>query len=261
MIKKMKDQLLEKSLAKKAAKFTNTGLSLFCNNCIGGIILNNLGQRFNSPTVNLYFFAPDYIAFLERLEYYLNQEISFSYRSKYDNEVKEYPIGTIEDVEMHFVHYHSFEEAKQKWHTRARRVNYDNMFIIGSDRDLCTPEIIERFLKLPYKNKIFFSAKKHPAKEVIQYKEYENEVQVGDLISDDNGWYFHFNVLKWLNTGQLEKYPVRSSLFRVYRFIRKKYQLLNRSQEKYEQHMVNLQKSTATSLVLINTMNYLGEVV
>ncbi|MEO6721191.1 MAG: DUF1919 domain-containing protein [Ferruginibacter sp.] len=218
----------------QSLKFRNKDATLLCNNCIGGIILHDLKQPFNTPTINLYFHAPDYIAFLERLEFYLSKEITFSYHSKYDSEIRSYPVGKIEDIEMHFVHYHNFGEAKEKWETRTKRVNFDNIFIIGSDKGYCTPQIIERFLKLPYKNKIFFSSKKLPAREIIYFKEYRNAEEVADLINQDHAWYFHFDVVRWLNTGEIKRFYAIAALFHVYRFIKKKYQKLNHSQEKYE---------------------------
>jgi uncharacterized protein (DUF1919 family) len=225
---------IKKVIARRAKNFNNKGVTILCNNCIGGIILHDLKQEFNTPTINLYFHAPDYIAFLERIPYYLSHEITFSHSSKYETTLKSYPVGKIEDIEMHFVHYNSFDEAKKKWETRAKRVNYDNLFIIGSDKENFTPDILERFLKLPYENKIFFSSKRHPAKEVIFFSEYANQNEVADMIGHDHAWNYYFNVVKWLNTGEVERYFFITYLFRMYRYIRKKYQAINRSQEKYE---------------------------
>ena len=234
---KLQKKISNRVLESRSHKFYNKDLTLLCNNCIGGTILHDLKQRFNTPTVNLFIHAPDYIAFLERLEYYLNKEITFSFLSKYDSEVRPYPVGTIEDIEIHFVHYHDFEHAREKWEARAKRINFDKIFVIGSDKGHCTPEIITRFLQLPYKNKIFFSSKKHPAPEVLFFKEYSNEVEVPEPSNQDYAWYFHFDVVRWLNTGEIKRLPVTGFLFRLYRSIRKKYQKLNRSHEKYERSL------------------------
>ncbi|MES2649858.1 MAG: DUF1919 domain-containing protein [Bacteroidota bacterium] len=210
-------------LDRNARKLKNKNFTILCNNCIGGIILHDLKLKFNTPTINLYFNAPDYIAFLERLEYYLSTDITFSYQSKYDTVPKEYPVGTISDIELHFVHYNDFSEAKNKWTTRAKRVNYNNLFVIGSDKDYFTPDLLTRFLRLPYRNKVFFSSRKNAAREVVFFKEYENEKEVADLIQHDHAWYFHFDVVKWLNTGEIKRYHFITSLFLFYRYIRKKY--------------------------------------
>lgn len=52
--------------------YNNPNITLFCNNCLAGCILHDLGMKFNSPTINLYIPFPDYIDFLENLKYYLS---------------------------------------------------------------------------------------------------------------------------------------------------------------------------------------------
>ena len=56
-------------------RLANRNFTILCNNCVGGVILHELGERFNSPTVNLFFGAEDYIKFLEKLDYYLSQTL------------------------------------------------------------------------------------------------------------------------------------------------------------------------------------------
>lgn len=198
-------------------KLVNQNVTIICNNCVGGVILSDLALKFNTPTINLYFFSPDYIAFLERMDYYLKQEMTFSNKSKYDGITRNYPVGKIEDIEIHFLHYESIMEAKNKWDLRVKRINKESMFIIGSDKDQCTPILIERFLKLPYKNKVFFSSKKHRLKEVIYFEEYKKENQVGDLIKDGYAWYFHFDTAQWLNTGKINKSFLITLIFKINR--------------------------------------------
>ncbi|MDE6474829.1 MAG: DUF1919 domain-containing protein [Clostridia bacterium] len=60
------------------------------------------------------------------------------------------------EIKINGIHYKTFEELKNKWNERKMRVNYNNIFIIGSYRDGCTDELVERFCALPYKNKVFF---------------------------------------------------------------------------------------------------------
>ena len=49
----------------------NRDFSIICNNCVGGgVISHELGQRFNSPTVNLFMNHEDYIKFLTKLTHY-----------------------------------------------------------------------------------------------------------------------------------------------------------------------------------------------
>ena len=56
-----------------------------------------------------------------------------------------------------YIHYRTEEEAASKWYRRAKRVNFDDLLIIGMDQIRCTEQDIRSFDKLPYQRKIFFS--------------------------------------------------------------------------------------------------------
>ena len=93
----------------------------------------------------------DFIKFCENLEYYINCEIKPVEQNKFD-----YPVAQIDDILLYCMHYDSFEEVKEKWEERKKRINYDNLFFIMSERDGCTIEDIINFDNLPYKNKVIF---------------------------------------------------------------------------------------------------------
>lgn len=134
----------------------NKNFTILCNNCVGGVILHELGEKFNTPTINLWFESCDYIKFLENLDFYLNQPLI-----EIEN-VEAYPVGKLADIKIYFMHYKTFDEAKKKWETRVKRINKENLYIIFVQRDGCTSEILKRFDNLPYKNKIAFTAKLMP---------------------------------------------------------------------------------------------------
>lgn len=213
----LSNRILAGHLARQKSKLTNKEPTIICNNCIAGVLLKDLGLNFNTPTINLYFTAPDYINFLERMEYYLSKEMIVSFDSKYSSEPRDYPVGKIDDIEIQFLHFSSIQEAIEKWDRRKKRIQSDNLFFIASDREDCSPEIKRRFLDLPFRNKVFFSSKKNSSKEIIYFGEYRKESQVGDLIKDGYGWYFHYDVVHWLNTGRIRKYPFITWLFRINR--------------------------------------------
>lgn len=165
--------------------------SIICNNCLGGRISQDLGYPYNSPTVGLYFFYPDYIRFLSNLEQYLQSPLHFRRESKYQQGKENmrktphpYPIGYLmyngEEVEIEFLHYHSESEAREKWERRVGRINKDKLVILGSVNDCCTKNDIYDFLQLPYKHKYFFS--NHPynfiSKDFIYVKEMSNADRV-----------------------------------------------------------------------------------
>ena len=119
-------------------KAVNPTMSIISNNCLGGAISNTLNYSYNSPTVGLYFMYPDYITFLEHLEGFISSKLKFKTQSFYkfvnkEREDNPYPIGRLEyggfEIEIEFLHYHSEEEAKEKWERRCKRIQMDNMII------------------------------------------------------------------------------------------------------------------------------------
>jgi uncharacterized protein (DUF1919 family) len=181
-------------------RLTNKDFSIISSNCIGGVICHDLGQRFLSPTVNLYFDAKDYINFLENIHYYLNCELEFLEQREVT-----YPVGRLDDIKIYFFHYKNNEDAKEKWNERKKRLNFNNLFIIMTDRDGCTKELIKRFDRLPYKNKIIFTAKPYPdIQSVVYVPGYEQENSVGLLtsiisITGTRAFAKKFNYIDWLN--------------------------------------------------------------
>ena len=70
-----------------------------------------------------------------------------------------FPVGTLDDVIIYFMHYSSFGEAKRKWIERCKRVNYNNLYFVMCERDGCEKEDILAFDKLNFKNKVVFTQK------------------------------------------------------------------------------------------------------
>lgn len=192
IMKKREDKRLYELRApylKELSKLIDKDTSIISSNCFAGRIMQDLGMQYNSPTLGLYFGAPDY-KFLSNLKYYLTEaKIEFVEHSKYplgDERRKKwrhwYPVGLLGGkVEIQFLHYHTEEEAAEKWHRRASRVNWDKLLIIGMEQNLCTVDDIYAFDKLPYKRKIFFSSRQLPDLESNCYlSEFESKGEVGD---------------------------------------------------------------------------------
>ena len=119
----------------------NTEFTLLCPNCIGGLIYHRLGERFNSPTIDLTIDTVDFCNFLEYLDYYIEQPV---YQS--DSLENGTPVGIIKgnenipDIKIFFTHYHTFEEGKSKWEQRKTRIIKDNMYVILYDIENLTEE-------------------------------------------------------------------------------------------------------------------------
>ena len=194
---------------RKAVKIK--GFSVISNNCFAGHIYQDLKLEYATPTAGLYFIAQDYIKFLSNLKYYTNIELQFSSKSRFESEnIKReqrqtyYPIGILDDIEIHFLHYNSNEEAKKKWERRCKRINFKNLYIKMDDQNNCTYEDIVAFDKLPYERKVFFSAKDYPElKCVIYLPYYKNFSCVGNLHGEKYSFICQFNLAKWLNEGRI----------------------------------------------------------
>ena len=160
-----------KSIAKKQAKrLQNRDFTLISNNCNGGVLLKELGVRFNSQFVNLSISAKDYVEYLQDFDHYNNMELSFL-----EDTSVPYPIGVLGNLRINFVHFKSREEAKLKWDERKKRINKENMFIIFTDQEECTEEQIRMFDKLPYGNKIVFTRKEYnDIKSAVFVKKYSD---------------------------------------------------------------------------------------
>ena len=152
-------------------------------NCNGGILSHDLGLQFKSPTVNLFFRAEDFIKFCENLEYYLSID---EFVECTDPEIigqRTYPIAYLGDLILFLVHYNTIEEAQEKWNSRKKRINWDNILILNTDREGMTDELKDRFEKLPYRKVMFVNKpdNKHPS--CFYISGYEEDECVG-IITD-----------------------------------------------------------------------------
>lgn len=166
------------------SKPRNTNYSILCNNCVGGMLSHDYGERFMSPTVNLFIYPKDYILLLKKLADLRNRKIVDITGSN------NYPIGLLDEIiKIHFMHYPSFKEAKEKWVERYNRINYANLYVILIERDGCTIDDLLEFDNLPYKNKIAITHKDYPEiKCAKKINGYEDCNEVG-TITDFNGFF------------------------------------------------------------------------
>lgn len=169
-------------------QLNNTDFSIVSNNCWGGHVYRRYGLPYSSPTVGMYFFAEEYIKFLSNLSGNIPGKLSFisPRESKYSSELirkkqTEVPIGLINDqIEVVFLHYHSREEAYEKWMRRSERFNFNNMIVKFSQMNLCTNEHILLFDRMTFAKKILLLAEPITGVQGIIVKKYANENEVTD---------------------------------------------------------------------------------
>lgn len=148
-------------------KINKDNFSIISNNCWGGMIYESYGLEKQSPTVGLFFTSKDYIKFISKFKYYINKELKFIDYEKSNiypflinnNISKDVPIGRLDDVEIVFLHYKDKKVAKEKWNKRVKRINYKNIIFKFNDQNDCNEKDLQEFLKLPYKNKLFFTTR------------------------------------------------------------------------------------------------------
>ncbi len=115
-------------------KLTNTEFTILCPNCVGGLIYHRLGEKFNSPTIDLTINSDDFCNFLENLEYYISKDVD--YHSTRDDGV---PVGIIRgdniysDIKIYFTHYKDFDKARDKWNERKLRIKKENIYAVMYD--------------------------------------------------------------------------------------------------------------------------------
>lgn len=155
-------------------KISNPDFTIISNNCWAGFVYQSYGLPYETPTIGLFFMADDYIKFISDLKKWTSASLSFidpessSSKMFFQNDPRfgSYPIGTLEgEIEIHFLHYHSPEEAAEKWRRRCERINWDRLLVKFNDQNGCTEEHIKKFEELPLKNKLCFSVNSYP-----QYK-------------------------------------------------------------------------------------------
>lgn len=183
----------------------NRDFTWISSNCTGAIITHELQCRFNTPTVNLFIKPSDFIKFVRNIDEYAEKEF------KYEPELSRncgYPVAKLDDITVYFVHYHTFEEAVNKWKQRYARIDKDNIFIMMSEKDGCTYDDLQEFDKLPYKNKIVLTHKPYPEiKSAVYITGFENQEQLGDVfrmrkLFSLTKYYDEFDFVKWLNEGE-----------------------------------------------------------
>lgn len=129
----------------------NTKRSVICNNCVGGMVLHDYGLQFNSPFVNLYITASDYLKVVSNIRHYTSDSATLCDVTG----TSPFPRGLLQgDVTLNFMHYSSFEEAEKKWRQRCRRIDYENLYVIFVQQSSCNDTLLKQFDNLDFKNKI-----------------------------------------------------------------------------------------------------------
>ena len=168
---KIIEKIRNKRIKRLRQRLNNNNPTIIANNCNGTFIYKDLRLKFNSPTINLFFSIEDFIKFLENMDNYLKSEL----REDLDSG-RDYPVDILDDIKINFMHYKTFNEAKEKWYERIYRINMNNLYIIMNEGRVTNYQLLERFNKLPYAHKIMFTHVPYPEFESAFYiKGYEDK--------------------------------------------------------------------------------------
>jgi uncharacterized protein (DUF1919 family) len=192
-------------------RLKNKKFTIVSNNCWGAEIYRELSLQYQTPFVGLAIFAPCYIKLLKNLEAYMSKPLTFTYNSRYSSETDNgntsnysYPIGLLGgDIEIHFYHYKTPDDAYEKWTRRSSRVDWDDpnsLFFKFCDHDYCNLQLISDFESLSFQNKVCFTSQCFPE---FSSNVWIKECESLDHVVDGYSLYFkskkYFDAIHWLN--------------------------------------------------------------
>ncbi len=128
VIEKFKRYSLQKKIVKIRRQLNQKDFTVISQNCIGGVFYHDMSLPFDSPTINLFFEASDFLRFVKNIPYYINIPLEVKWG-------EEYPIGKLGDVTIYFMHYETCSEALKSWNRRIKRIHWDKIVILCTDRN------------------------------------------------------------------------------------------------------------------------------
>lgn len=176
LMRKIREKLRGNFDIKNIERLQNEHFTIICSNCTAGVIYHSLHLEFLSPTINMYLNANDFIKLCSNLREYFSLPLSLD--DPYKHPQINYPVVKCGDILLWGVHYKGIEEFERKWRQRIDRIQWDNIFLMMTERDFCTYEDIVRFEELDYK-KVIFTHKVFP--------EIKSSIYIPGTYSSDNG--------------------------------------------------------------------------
>ncbi len=168
-------------LLKKRARNKNLIPTIFANNCIGGIMYHDLKLRFMSPTINIWIPDKDFFEFLSDPLYY-----STHAPIEIFEEGISYPIGRIQKddayVTLYFVHYDTFEDAKNKWLERGQRIDLSNTYVVMEHAISPSDAFLNQFKSFSYNKRLLTYMPDTTDPEIVHCDIFANNYKGGTMI-------------------------------------------------------------------------------
>lgn len=211
---KMSYKHMQRELFKKRLQWKNknTDFTLISQNCIGGVIYSDLGLKFLTPTINMFIEDENFLKLILDFHHYMNAEpepLCDNYIDPINKNIH-YPKIKILDIEVCCLHYQDCNEAIMAWNRRRKRVNFNNVFVIGNTWNMHNNAVLVKTLieRSPYKT-IMFSTKECACEGTFElpgdfWKLDERGIVRPDLTAYmDHGYKMYFEKLwdfvTWLN--------------------------------------------------------------
>lgn len=156
-------------------RLKNKNFTLLAPNCGAGILYHELGLPFLSPTINLSMDQKDFLKFIKDLDHYTSEKLRFVADANYN-----FPCAWLDDIYIRFVHYDSRKDAAEKWYSRCKRINKDNIYFYMLERNGITEKDLIGLDLLPYNGGIVFTNHEYanlPFTVFCQRYENQNSVQ------------------------------------------------------------------------------------
>ena len=209
---------MEKNLTEieEFEKLKSIDFCLISNNCWGNQIYSNLRREYNNPLIGLFLYPDCYIKLLDNFEENINSDLHFVENSKYFPYKRNYPIGIIKNqIEIHFLHYKSYDEVKNKWKRRLSRLNLfmtksKQIFVKICDRDGLQIKHLKKFHDLNFENKISLSVNKFNNENhiYIPFLRLRNENQVLDGYNLFKYRNLYLNMPSWIIDKKINPLPL-----------------------------------------------------
>lgn len=213
-IPQIKRRLMKISALVYRIPLKNRDFTIISNNCWGGHVYDRYALQYRTPTVGLWIPSADYLKFVGDLKGYLEKDlVQISYREchvkdilierekqgRYDKKLEEFIIGRLGDIDIIFLHYDSFIDAKEKWNRRKMRINYDNIIYKYNDQNGFEIQNYFAFEEMEFANKLFFTSctQLKNCANVHFIEQYED---VGYAVDDIRPSFKTMNITKYLNS-------------------------------------------------------------
>jgi uncharacterized protein (DUF1919 family) len=201
-------------------RLKNTSFSLISNDCWGAEVYKHFNLPFNTPFIGLMLQAPCFVKLARNPQHYLAQPLQFQTESRYTtiNELRSrmdhyVPLATLgDDVEITFLHYHSNEEAREKWTKRVKRINWNNVFFkFDGGKDFSTPELVQAFDQIQFPHLTLLREPQPGIKSAVVVPHY-----VADGLQQFARTLPHIDLAGWLNGGDVHPGTATSLYNRVF---------------------------------------------